>query len=190
MKRREFVEKLGIGSAALAAGSTLGDSPAVTTVEAQEHHHEQVNGPLASATVSFGQWLAGPSASRFPNLSPRELNQHLLIPYAPVIKAGGSVNFIVAGLHQVVVYAPRTRTTDINTTLTVPPSMVPPGAPPTFLLIDDPRNRVYRGLDPTLQPQDRVEVVSFAQPGTYLVICGFYPHFVNDNMHGFVRVVG
>ena len=67
--------------------------------------------------------------------------------------------------------------------------MVPPGAPPTFLLIADPHSRVYHGLDPTLQPQDRAEVVSFPQPGTYLVICGFYPHFANDNMHGFVRVL-
>jgi hypothetical protein len=31
--------------------------------------------------------------------------------------------------------------------------------------------------------------VTFASPGVYLVICGVFPHFVNDNMHGFVKVL-
>ena len=55
-------------------------------------------------------------------------------------------------------------------------------------LIDDSRNRVYRGLNPFGLPQDRVEVVHFAKRGTYLVICAFLPHFLDD-MYGWVRVV-
>ena len=55
-------------------------------------------------------------------------------------------------------------------------------------MINDPDRRIYRGLDPRLVPQDRVEVVHFANPGTYLVICGVLPHF-NDDMFGFVRVI-
>jgi uncharacterized cupredoxin-like copper-binding protein len=39
-----------------------------------------------------------------------------------------------------------------------------------------------------LQPADRVEVVHFAEPGTYLVICGVLPHF-QAGMYGFVRVL-
>ena len=74
------------------------------------------------------------------------------------------------------------------------PSVFPPPPPPPaedlFFLIDDNRNRVYRGPDPTLLPQDRVEVVTLGSPGTYLVICGFLPHFRLDNMHGYVRVIG
>jgi hypothetical protein len=35
---------------------------------------------------------------------------------------------------------------------------------------------------------NRVEVVSFQHPGTFLVICAVQPHFVNDNMFGFVQV--
>jgi hypothetical protein len=197
MKRRDFVGKLGIGSAALLSGGALGKglgaAPAAVGQEGG-HDHTQVTGTRASATVSFGQWLVpagAPEVSRFPNLNPRQANQHLLIPYVARIKAGGSVNFIVAGFHHILVYAPGTQTTDINTTLTVPATNnPPPPANPLPRLINDPTNRVYRGLDPSTQPtQDRVEVVSFKEPGKYLVICGVLPHFVNDNMHGFVTVV-
>jgi hypothetical protein len=192
MKRREFVEKLGIGSAVVASGAALAKGLSTPATAAQAgHNHTQVTGPLASATVSFGQWLTDPALDRFPNLSPRTANQHLLIPYIPTIKAGGSVNFIVGGFHHILVYAPGTKTTDIDRTLTVPVTMPPPTPPGVIFppLINDPANRVYRGLDPSLFPQDRVEVVTLASPGTYLVICGFFPHFVDDNMHGFVNVV-
>lgn len=140
------------------------------------------DGPLANATVSFGEWRTHPPLDRHPNLSPRASNEHQLIPFKVKIKAGGSVNFIIGGFHQVIVYDDGTQPGDINTTLLVTGSS-PPG------LIDDPNNRIYRGLDPRLQPQDRVEVVFFDQPGDYLVICGVRPHFVNDGMFGFVRVL-
>jgi len=55
-------------------------------------------------------------------------------------------------------------------------------------MIDDPNNRIYRGLDPRPLPQDRVEVVHFDEPGLYLVICGVLPHF-QEGMWGFVRVM-
>jgi hypothetical protein len=190
MKRREFVERLGIGSAGIVAGAALGNG--VITAAARQHDHQQVTGPLASATVSFGQWMTSPALDRFPDLTPRTANQHLLIPYMPTIKAGGSVNFIVAGFHHIVVYGPGTQLTDIRTDAAVlVPVTTPPPTPPgvTFPpLINDPTNRVYRGVDPSLVSQDRVEVVTLAHPGTYLVICGFLPHFL-DNMHGWVKVV-
>ncbi len=188
MNRRLFFERFGIGTAGLAAGSAIGSTLRMPAVRAQGHDHEQVDGPQASATVSFGQWITAPPTDRFPNTSPRLANQHLLIPYMPTIKAGGSVNFIIAGTHQVLVYGPGTQTSDVSIANTVPFTNNPTNNP-DLKLIDDPVNRVYRGLDPSLHPADRVEVVSFANPGTYLVICGFYPHFVFDNMHGFVRVI-
>jgi hypothetical protein len=73
-----------------------------------------------------------------------------------------------------------------------------PTPSPAVVLIDDAVNRLYRGPDPSLQPldwsgvafvQDRVEVVHFPKPGTYLVICGVRAHFVNDGMYGFVTVL-
>jgi hypothetical protein len=189
MKRREFVERLGLGSAALLAGGNLVEA-AASGPQGGGHAHSQVSGPLAAATVSFGQWLTDPALSRFPDLSPRTANQHLLIPYDATIKAGGSVNFLIAGFHHIAVYEPGVTLAHINTSLTVPVTNPPPTPPGVLFppLIDDPGGRVYRGLDPSLFPQDRVEVVSFRTPGRYLVICAFLPHFLDD-MHGFVKVL-
>lgn len=188
MKRREFFEKAGFGSAALVTLPALANAAGVTPAKKQEHSHEPISGPLASATVSFGNWSAGldPALDRFPNLgAPVKPNGHQLIPNEVMIRAGGTVNFIVAGFHHILVYGDGTQPGDIDVTNTIPVT-VPPGPP----LINDPRNRVYRGLDPSvLRPvQDRVEVVQFPNPGTYLVICGVLPHFAVDKMYGFVKV--
>jgi len=141
-------------------------------------------GPLSNATVSFGAWMTSPPLDRFPNISnTRTSNHHVIIPEVAKIKAGGTVNFIIAGFHQVIVYDDGTQPGSINTSLTVPPTN-----PIPTLLIADPNRRIYRGLDPSTQPPDRVEVVHFAAPGTYLVICGVLPHF-QAGMYGYVRVV-
>jgi plastocyanin len=139
-----------------------------------------------SATVSFGGWMTMPALDRFPNNNPRTANHHALTPKMVRIKAGGTVNFIIGGFHEVLVYDNGTQPGDINTNLTVQPTNLPTGPP----LINDPNRRIYRGLDPSTQSQDRVEVVQFDRPGTYLVICAVRPHFVNDGMFGFVRVTG
>lgn len=161
------------------------------------------DGPLSNATVSFGQWQTGPSAGpppvleldRFPNLSPRLRNNHELIPNQVTIKAGGAVNFIIGGFHHPIVYDDGTRPTDIDVNSTI--TTTGPTPSPAVVLINDPKDRIYRGLDPSLQPldrsgafgQDRVEVVHFSRPGTYLVICGVRGHFVTDGMFGFVKVL-
>ncbi len=142
------------------------------------------SGPLSNATVSFGAWMTSPPLDRFPNISnTRTSNHHVVIPEVAKIKAGGTVNFIIAGFHQVIVYDDGTQPQDINTGVTIPVT-VPPGP----RLIADPIRRIYRGLDPSTQPPDRVEVVHFAEPGTYLVICGVLPHF-QAGMYGYVRVL-
>ena len=65
------------------------------------------------------------------------------------------------------------------------------GTPVVLPLIDDPELRVYRGPDPRLlfPVVDRVEVVHFPNSGLHLVICGIVPHFANDNMFGWVKVL-
>lgn len=182
MKRREFFEKAGLASVAVAALPV-----AAVGANAAGHQHAAVAGPLANATVSFGQWAASAAAplDRFPNFSaPVRPNGHQLIPHEVTIKAGGTVNFVIAGFHLVLVYDDGTEPGDIDTSLTIPPTNQP--APP---LINDPDRRIYRGLDPSLQPQDRVEVVQFHESGRYLAMCGVLPHFANDGMYGFVVVL-
>ncbi len=138
-----------------------------------------------SAVVSFGEWMTTPPLDRFPNLSPNSGNHHLIIPNQVKIKVGGTVNFVIAGLHEVIVYDDGTQPGDIDTNLTRNTTGTPAGIP----LINDPNKRIYAGPDPSLLPQDRVEVVLFSNPGTFLVICGVKSHFVNDKMFGFVKVV-
>src|SRR5262245_34765692 len=160
----------------------------------------------SAATVSFGQWQTGPTAGpppaqeldRFPNLSPRLRNNHQLIPNVVTINAGGAVNFIIGGFHHPIVYGNGTQPESINVNIPSPATTTRgPNPFPPVPLVDDPTNRIYRGLDPSQQPldlggaflQDRVEVVYFPNPGTYLVICGIRGHFVNDGMFGFVTVL-
>jgi len=177
------MQKFGLSSAALiAAPAIIGDK---ASAQDAGHDHEQITGPLANATVSFGAWHTDPPVDRFPNLSPIPANAHKLVPFRTKIRAGGTVNFIISGFHHVLVYGPGTQPEDIKTDTTIPTTGTPPGLP----LINDPTNRVYRGLDPSTQTLDRVEVVEFANPGQYLVICGFLPHFL-DGMFGYVQVVG
>ena len=94
------------------------------------------------------------------------------------------MNFIIAGLHQVIVYAPGKKPEDVDSATTTPTTGTPAGVP----LIDDPTGRIYRGLDPSLQPRDRVEVVQFSKPGRHLVICGVQGHFTGG-MFSYVRVL-
>jgi hypothetical protein len=150
-----------------------------------DHDDGAVEGPLSSATVSFGAWSTEPPLDRFPNLNINNRNVHKLFPFEARIKAGGSVNFVIAGFHHILIYAPGTKFEEINGTLTAPI----PGAPDGFpAVVNDPVNRVYRGLSPFGLPQDRVETVQLVKPGRYLAVCGFVPHF-NDRMFGYIRVL-
>jgi hypothetical protein len=89
----------------------------------RERDHRPVNGPLANTTVSFGQWRTDPPLDRYPYpqpLGPPPGNVHLVIPHEATIKVGGTVSFIIGGVHQIIVYAPGTRPEDVNTALTRP----------------------------------------------------------------------
>jgi plastocyanin len=147
--------------------------------------------------VSFGQWSTSPSLDRLLVNYPGNRHVHRLIPNEVTIQAGGTVNFFIAGFHQVVIYGNGTEPSDIRTNLLLPP--------PLNIFIDDPRNRIYRGLSPAgvpadlfgtgnpaaaipPPPQERVESVNFSTPGGYLVFCALIFHF-NDGMIGYVRVL-
>jgi len=186
--RRQFLAAT--GGALIAVGSA-------GLFEASGQHHKKVafsvaNDPLGSATVSFGGWMTdfSPPLDLFTTpLPPPPTNHHELIPNTAKIKAGGYVNFVISGLHIVAIYDDGKRPGDIDAG-----NLVPLGGP-LPPVINDPSGRVYRGPNPVISPGpppninlNRVEVVHFAKPGTYLVICAVLPHF-DQGMYGYVRVL-
>lgn len=186
--RRMFLSAT--GGALIAAGSA-------GALKVSGQHHKASSraaggDPLGSATVGFGGWMT--PLDRFKVLPAPAANHHELIPYEATIKAGGYVNFVISGLHVVSIYDDGTSPAIINTGSLV--TGRPPGTPP---IIDSPTHRIYRGIDPVFRTPtgpsdtgafnlDRVEVVHFDQPGTYLVICAVLPHFL-EGMYGYVRVL-
>ncbi|HEX7226557.1 MAG TPA: hypothetical protein VF353_02185 [Candidatus Binatia bacterium] len=152
----------------------------------------RLSGRRANATVSFGLWETDPPLDRFagnPAMGAR--NHHEVIPNVSRINISrndsGGVNFIISGNHVVAIYDDGTRPEDID------PNMLVQAEPPITVgggIIDDPDKRIYRGANQTAATgaRDRVEVVHFSKPGTYLVICAIRNHFVNDGMYGFVVV--
>ena len=163
---------IGSGLAGI-AGALFGSAPAKA---------HGTSGPLSSATISFGSWML--PLDRHPDKFPRPNNHHALCPGEVTVKQGACVSFIITGIHQVVIYDDGTQPGDIN------PSLLTPSTNPPFppMLMDDPDRRIYRGLDPSIAPQERVEGVHFDRPGTYLVICAVPNHF-RDGMVGFIRVL-
>ena len=131
-----------------------------------------------SVTVAFGAGLN--------TAQPGNAQNHHVLPRVIEIKAGGVVNFAVAGFHQIFVYLPGTTPDGI---------LVPPGG----VYINDPVNLFYQGIVPAGGPlgtpvsvnpsnaSNRVESVSFPEPGMYLVICNVRTHFL-DGMYAFVKV--
>ena len=61
MKRREFVEKAGIGRGCAGAPGGAGSVAAATH---EQLSHNAISGPLATATVSFGAWASIPAGGR------------------------------------------------------------------------------------------------------------------------------
>ena len=130
------------------------------------------------ATVSFGIGL---------NTPPTSAQNHHVLPQTVRIKAGGVVNFNVAGFHQIYVYQPGVRVDDIVI------------ANPTALFVNYETDVFYRGLVPAGGPtalpvttnpsnaSNRVESVAFPEPGTYLVICNVRVHLQNG-MYSYVVV--
>ena len=134
-----------------------------------------------SVTVAFGAGLN--------TATPNNPANHHVLPAVIRVKAGGVVNFAVAGFHQIYVYTPGVKQEDIE-------------VPATGTFINDRENLYYSGILPaggpppgipaTLNPSNavnRVESVSFSEPGTYLVICNVRGHFL-DGMYAYVQVSG
>jgi hypothetical protein len=157
----------------------------------------------AIANVSFGLWETDPPLDRLvadPAAGASDHNE--IIPTIATIRIkqddDGGVNFIISGGHVVTVYDDGTQPGDIDPNSIEPNCPPPPitspcspvnaaGVPSAGGILSDADRRIYRGQTFTGR-RDGVEVVRFAKPGTYLVICARKNHF-DDGMFGFVRVV-
>lgn len=143
------------------------------------------SGSLA-ATMLFGIDSLG---SPFPPPSGHDQSNHArdnLVPRTVVIDKGGTVTFQMgmAGVHQVAIYEPGTEPDDIDASIVV----FPPTPPcPPVPLIDDPANRVAVLGAQVCQGGPPAPSYTFNEPGRYLVICTFVPHF-NVGMYGWVVV--
>jgi hypothetical protein len=166
----------------------FGTVPSASSATADD---DRRGGRRSNATVSFGLWETDPPLDRFfgnPPMGAR--NHHEMIPNSVAIRISpetvndGGVNFIISGNHVVAIYDDGTKPEEIN------PNLLVSGITTAGGVIDDPNKRIYRGVNETAQTgaRDRVEVVHFAKPGTYLVICAIRSHFVDDGMYGFVVV--
>jgi plastocyanin len=121
-------------------------------------------------TVAFGIGM---------NTSPMSAANHHVLPEVIKVKQGGVVNFVVSGVHQIVVYNPGRDLSDLV-------------IPAAGLLVNDLSGTFYVGpaafgaapagwataSDGTLA-RNRVEAITFDSPGRYLVICNIRPHLLN-----------
>jgi hypothetical protein len=137
-----------------------------------------------SVTVSFGAGLN--------TAQPGNAANHHVLPNLIEVKAGGVVNFAVAGFHQIIIYNPGVEFEDI----------VLPDFPPNLFVNYQLNTAYYVGINPdnanTATPptpetrdngENRIEPVSFTEPGVYLVICNVTPH-LRDRMFAYIKVTG
>lgn len=140
-----------------------------------------VAGPDAGATVRFGNDDVG---SPFPPITEHDASgngKFNLIPRTVTIAEGGSVTYDILirfGVHQPAVYEAGTTPADIE-------SQGP------FPFVNDPTGRI--ALGPAVTPATGTDTWTtpagtFDEPGRYLVLCNFAPHFAEFDMYGWVEV--
>jgi len=157
--------------------------------------------PRRIVTVGFG---AGMNTNQPGN----PLNHHV-VPEIVRVNVGDVVNFAVAGFHIIRVYGDGVKLSDVKAVIpdeceinpippaTFPATCGPAGLPP--VVPAGTLNVYYNGINGLVSPQpgppfalpspatNRVETVSFLQPGSFLVICAVLPHF-NDKMYAWIEV--
>jgi hypothetical protein len=131
-----------------------------------------------TVSVAFGRGLN--------TAQPGNAVNHAILPDKIKVTQDGVVQFLVAGFHQAMVYNPGTKRQDII-------------VPTTGTFINDLTDLYYQGIAPVGGPLDtagttnplngsnRVESITFSEPGTYLVICNVRGHFL-DGMFAFIKV--
>ncbi len=181
-----------VSKAALLGAIALACGPVAADGDDDDHKRSQ-------ATASFGRGLN--------TAQPGNPVNHAILPREIKIKAGGVVDFAVAGFHDVVIFKPGFTLQHLvqagggQFPLTAPIFVIP--ANPTVPLPADiaflADSIYYRGISPAGGPlatavtgnpangSNRTEPVAFMERGTYLVICNVRPHLL-DGMYAYVKV--
>jgi hypothetical protein len=156
---------------------------------------------LSNVEVSFGRGLNTARPNNTPN--------HAVLPNKITVKAGGVVDFGIAGFHDIIIFNPGVTLQDLKDAgggdypfddvfPFVFPSDPTVAFPPEFAALEE--QVYYRGINPAGGPpqtpatanpsnaSNRSEPVAFLTPGTYLVICNVRPHLV-DEMYAYVKVL-
>jgi hypothetical protein len=155
---------------------------------------------LSNVEVSFGRGLN--------TAQPGNAINHAVVPNDIKVKAGGVVDFGVAGFHDIIIFKPGVTLQDLldagggvypdaGFPFVFPADPAAPLPPAVAFLTD---SIYYRGINPAGGPPEtppvispsnamnRSEPVAFLTPGTYLVICNVRPHLI-DGMYAYVRVL-
>lgn len=179
-------------SSALLASLALVSWPALADDDDADHKRSQ-------ATAAFGRGLN--------TAQPGNPVNHAILPRQIKIKAGGVVDFAVAGFHDVVIFKPGFTLAHLAAAgggvypLTAPIFVIPadPAAPLPAAIAFLADSLYYRGINPAGGPlatpvsgnpangRNRSEPVAFFDKGTYLVICNIRPHLL-DGMVAYVKV--
>lgn len=172
----------------------LAVAPASASADAGHDDHKR-----SQATVSFGRGLN--------TAQPGNPVNHVVLPKEIRIKAGGVVDFAVAGFHDIVIFKPGFTLENLiqagngQFPLTPPIFVIPPDPatplPPALAFLNE--HIYYRGINPAGGPlatavagnpangSNRMEPVAFLEKGSYLVICNVRPHLL-DGMVAQVKV--
>lgn len=132
----------------------------------------------------------GAKAVGNPNKPPTHPSAHAkdrMRPGTVVISRGGTVTFRVGAVHQVAVYDEGVVPADVEVSPATLEDWPGPPFPIPDFVIDDGQDRIFLG--PSLSFfGGHTTSFTFEEPGRYLVICTVTPHFVENDMYGWVIV--
>jgi plastocyanin len=144
--------------------------------------------------MQFGQVNVG---SPFPPGSGHDGSAHAadnIVPRTVVIKVNGTVTFnLPASVHQINIYKPGTQPEDVDVSITNRTTLAAQGCSglPAALLnapiVIGTGGTNFEAAIPVTCLQPTQKTYTFTQPGRYLVICAFLPHF-EVGMYAWVEV--